>query len=33
MIVFENEDQALTDLPWYIMNPKKTLYRVQNTQI
>lgn len=33
MIVFENADQALTDLPWYIMNPKKTLYRVQNTQI
>ena len=23
----------MTDLPWYIMNPNKTLYRVQNTQI
>lgn len=33
MLVFENEDQALSDLPWYIMNPNKTLYRVQNIQI
>lgn len=34
MIVLENDTNAnLTDLPWYIMNPKKTLYRVQNTQI
>ena len=33
MLIFDNEDQALTDLPWYIMNPNKTLYRVQNTQI
>ena len=33
MIVFENQDQALTDLPWYIVNPQKPLYKVQNTQI
>ena len=33
MIVLDNEDQALTDLPWYIINPKKTLFRVQNVQI
>ena len=33
MLVFENEDQALSDLPWYIMNPNSMLYRVQNIQI
>ena len=33
MIVLDNEDNALTDLPWYIINPKKTLFRVQNVQI
>ena len=33
MIEMDNEDQALTDLPWYIINPKKTLFRVQNVQI
>ena len=28
MLVYENHDE-LTDLPWYIMNPNKTFYRVQ----
>ena len=32
MIVFEELDE-LTDLPWYILSPKKTFYKVQNIQI
>lgn len=32
MLVYEDEDN-LTDLPWYIINPKKIAYRIQNTQI
>ena len=30
MLVIEDVDNALSDLPWYIISPKKTFYRVQN---
>ena len=33
MIEMDNEDQALTDLPWYIINPNNTFYKMQDTQI
>lgn len=33
MIVFEVDNQSLTDLPWYIINPEKTFYKVLDTLI
>ena len=34
MIKFESEEQVfITDLPWYILNPKNTLYKVLTTVI
>ena len=34
MIVFESEDQVFTtDLPWYIMNPKNTSFKLIDTVI
>ena len=28
MIVFKQEESELTDLPWYILNPKKAVYHM-----
>ena len=33
MIVFKVDNESLTDLPWYLIDPKKTFYKVQDTQI
>ena len=33
MMVFEFDDNTLTDLPWYIVNPNKTFFKMWQTTI